>query len=265
MNNTTKRFSDEDILSRGLENLSLQEAESVTPRLGDALIAKQLNKLSINEREHVIMDIHGVAELVKETPKLIDESLSLMLQEVDHLLVAARQKHQHAAGSNFRGTTAQHSFSGYHREGSLVPQYPTTTAYERALERLDQEEVISRNSCPSNCPTKSIASPDFRLSFLRAERFKPKAAAERMVRYFEEKERLFGVDLLTRDIRITDLDSESWGYLSCGRIQLAGKDTQGRSILIGLRKIPFELTKVESLVSLFGFSFYFGLLFSALW
>jgi hypothetical protein len=41
----------------------------------DALLAKELNQLSMKEREEVYHDIHGVAEIIEETPEFVEIKL----------------------------------------------------------------------------------------------------------------------------------------------------------------------------------------------
>jgi hypothetical protein len=43
--------------------------------LTDAELAKELNELTVHEREKVLDDIHGVAEVTKETPEFLDTCL----------------------------------------------------------------------------------------------------------------------------------------------------------------------------------------------
>ena len=93
---------------------------------------------------------------------------------------------------------------------------------------------IAERQDPSYVQAKSL-----RLSFLRAEKYNAKAAADKLLRFFDEKEKLFGVEKLTRDITIDDLDEDDIEALKGGGIQWAGKDRSNRPILLqvpGLRK-----------------------------
>lgn len=65
-----------------------------------------------------------------------------------------------------------------------------------------------------------VEQRDFRLSFLRAERYDTKKAAARMIDYFQEKRRLFGIENLTTKIQIKDLDADSKQCFESGQIQL---------------------------------------------
>jgi hypothetical protein len=72
----------------------------------------------------------------------------------------------------------------------------------------------------------------FRLKFLRAESFNPKQAAERLVRFFDEKWKLFGPGKLTKDIKLSDLDEFDRRCLESGIGQLLPRrDSGGRTIL----------------------------------
>lgn len=58
------------------------EATTGPVLFSDKLIAEELGKLSLEEREKVYEDVHGVSHLVEETPELIEESLELMEIEI---------------------------------------------------------------------------------------------------------------------------------------------------------------------------------------
>jgi hypothetical protein len=73
---------------------------------------------------------------------------------------------------------------------------------------------------------------NFRLKFLRAEKYNPKLAAKRIVGHFEQKLNLFGPDKIGREITIDDLDSDDMDALMAGGLQLLPmKDRGGRKII----------------------------------
>ena len=51
----------------------------------DALLAKELNKLTMEEREQVYYDVHGVANDIEETPEMIQQKLSELQAEIDQI------------------------------------------------------------------------------------------------------------------------------------------------------------------------------------
>lgn len=84
-----------------------------------------------------------------------------------------------------------------------------------------------------------ISNRDFRMTFLRANRYDPKASANQMIRFFDVKSKLFGEDKLTRDILLSDLNHDDIDCLQRGTYQISPvKDRANRAILMqfpGLR------------------------------
>jgi hypothetical protein len=176
-------------LSKGLDSLSLKDVEGVTPRLSETLIASHLNRLSVKDRDLVLQDIHGVAELIDENPIFVQQSLGRLQDELGVLIAQHQNKNPHKV-----------------------------CALELAMQ---QDMNTSLLGLPNHQrPQCSLFRANFRLSFLRAEQFDAKKAAERIFNHFEEKLDLFGPEKLTRDILIQDLDEETTECLECGRMQL---------------------------------------------
>lgn len=76
-----------------------------------------------------------------------------------------------------------------------------------------------------------VESSQLRLRFLRGTDFKPKPAAEKMVRFFEIKRELFGQQKLVKDIHQSDLDQKDIDYLYSGHFQWVPlKDNSGRLV-----------------------------------
>ncbi|CAJ1932776.1 unnamed protein product [Cylindrotheca closterium] len=92
------------------------------------------------------------------------------------------------------------------------------TVYEIA-ERMDSTYVHARA---------------FRVTFLRGKRYDAKASAKQMLSFFEVKQQLFGNANLAKDITIDDLDENDREALKVGSIQLAGKDTSNRQVVLQL-------------------------------
>lgn len=51
----------------------------------DALLARELNRLSMQEREQVLYEVHGVAEAVDEQPDFVNKSLCQLDIELDKI------------------------------------------------------------------------------------------------------------------------------------------------------------------------------------
>ena len=78
----------------------------------------------------------------------------------------------------------------------------------------------------------------FRVMFLRANDYDPKAAADQMLRFFESKHQLFGPEKLVKDITLADLSKEDITCIQKGRLQLAGRDQSGRQIIVHFAGLP---------------------------
>ena len=90
---------------------------------------------------------------------------------------------------------------------------------------------------------------EFRLAFLRAERFHPRQAARRFLAFLEEKLMLWGSSRLTREITMSDFDSQDMEVLRTGKLQLLQqKDQSGRQIISHVIADHIE-TKHNSVVS----------------
>jgi hypothetical protein len=78
-----------------------------------------------------------------------------------------------------------------------------------------------------------VRDRDFRLMFLRSDRFNIKGAALRLVRHFQVKLELFGKEKLALDITQDDLDKDSMETLYSGLTQvLPTRDRSGRAIML---------------------------------
>ncbi|CAJ1954052.1 unnamed protein product [Cylindrotheca closterium] len=77
-----------------------------------------------------------------------------------------------------------------------------------------------------------VSSRAFRIMFLRAKEYDAKASAEQMIRFFELKHQLFGIEKLVKDITMDDLDEHDIECLKAGWVQVAGRDRSGRQIFV---------------------------------
>eukprot|EP00980_Cylindrotheca_fusiformis_P019433 scaffold6708_cov134-Cylindrotheca_fusiformis.AAC.3 len=80
-----------------------------------------------------------------------------------------------------------------------------------------------------------VRDRDFRLSFLRSNRYNAKAAAKQILNFFIVKLHLFGREKLAKEITFSDLDEDDKDCLKNGCMQiLATTDRAGRQILFHL-------------------------------
>ena len=139
------------------ESLRQDRMDLPPPDVADSLMARDLNELSLQEREEAADEIHGVVNNSKfvENPQAIAKALELLDKELKRIQ---------------QSTPENKSLTG----GNIDEP---TKAYCEALE-LD--------------PSYS-AQEDFRLMFLRAEGLdKPENAAARILKFFDIKKKLFG-------------------------------------------------------------------------
>eukprot|EP00980_Cylindrotheca_fusiformis_P029854 scaffold23953_cov127-Cylindrotheca_fusiformis.AAC.1 len=98
------------------------------------------------------------------------------------------------------------------------------TAYETA-ERMKSDYVSNR---------------DFRIMFLRGNRYDTKTSTFQMIRFFETKLQLFGIEKLVQDVTLRDLDEDDRNALQDGSRQILPQaDRANRRIHVafpGLRK-----------------------------
>lgn len=80
-----------------------------------------------------------------------------------------------------------------------------------------------------------VTNRDFRIMFIRGNRYKTREASKQILAFFEMKQTLFGQDKLVKDITLDDLDEEDKANLKSGSFQvLPCKDRTGRHIALGL-------------------------------
>jgi hypothetical protein len=117
-------------------------------------------------------------------------------------------------------------FHDVHGVSEVHPEEP-----EMVQDKLNQMEVCLNNTPISDTTNNAyhralylsatyVRNRAFRLTFLRAVDFDPALAAELVVRHFRIKLELFGEELLTHHIALTDLNEEDMGALESGYFQL---------------------------------------------
>jgi len=90
----------------------------------------------------------------------------------------------------------------------------------------------------------------FKLQFLRADEFDAKMAAERMVKYFQQKSDLFGEEKLGKTLTLDDLTDDDMYLYEIGYITvLPFPDRSGRPIIFGDgTKLDFERMTIDSIL-----------------
>lgn len=95
-----------------------------------------------------------------------------------------------------------------------------------------------------------VEDSDFRLMFLRCEKFVPSAASIRMMRFLSLKQKYFGKEKITKDIDTLDLSEEDIESLESGAIQiLSEKDRSGRAVIVVFPWLCQHVRTPETMVS----------------
>ena len=150
--------------------------------IAEQALTEELQKLSLEEHEKLLFDIHGIARTESEDE---GDSLAIKMEALEEALSKMKRKKK--------------------------------DAYERA-------KFLNRSY---------VECKKFRLIFLRAECFDPKAAAQTIATHFEIKRKIFGDgEVLARDVRQDDLDEDDLSKLNEGFIQvLPERDAAGRTVI----------------------------------
>jgi hypothetical protein len=70
------------------------------PAMSDALLTETMNQLSMKEREKVLEDIHGVADIMKEEPRFVQQCLVELEQELQLISHPHREAYDTARTSS---------------------------------------------------------------------------------------------------------------------------------------------------------------------
>jgi hypothetical protein len=65
--------------------LTSSSPECPTPAEASIMLAKDMNRLSVEEREKVLEDVHGIARVVDEPQDFIEACLALLERELDNI------------------------------------------------------------------------------------------------------------------------------------------------------------------------------------
>ena len=176
-------------------NMNSAPSESI-----DSVLANQLNKLTFHEREAINEEIHGVdvdrkyieqSGMIEETPELFAKSLNDLQTELEKLRLA-------------NSGVGQSAFA-FNRSQELYESTPEMGSY--------------------------FNTNDFRIMFLRCERFHCKKAAKRICSFATLVYEIFGDFALQRPIKLSDLNANEVAVMKEGDSQfLPVRDRAGRRV-----------------------------------
>ena len=126
---------------------------------------------------------------------------------------------------------------------------------------IELNKVCQKKTCDTTAYQEAchkslsyVRDTKFRMMFLRADEFNPSKAAQRMITFFDEKKKLFGVDKLTKRISLDDVyeNAEDKLFMESGAMMSPGTDHYGRPIVFGMvRAHPKGYTYETAVSTLF--------------
>jgi len=194
-----------------LEDVDLEhESMLIRQEELDSLCARDFSRLSLQEREDILHDIHGVREIIQEKPSFCQQQTRQLEEELKNRIDGATTRRRDQP----KGTTS------------------VNRPYSMALK---QDESYVRS-----CQTM----------FLRASRWDPQKAADGMIGFFQKKLILFGRTALTEKITIEKhLSKSDQQALESGCFQLLPvRDNGGRAIVVAFPPVR-SYKDPDSLVS----------------
>lgn len=189
--------------------------EGVDPAEVNKLIAEELNGLSLDDRERVLEEVHGVKAIPmagRRDDGIIGNALREMQEELDAYYFDLRY-HELAGGTS----------TGKNQETTSSAMY---SAYR---------EARSKNS-------DLVSDLNFQRAFLLAEDHNAKRAAGRMVEYLDYIRDIYGTsEVLFRPIFLDDLGPSAKEQLVMGSYQiLPERDSSGRRVFCYLRDMAAD-------------------------
>ena len=197
---------------------------SVNPDEIDRLLVNELNQLSVNDRERVMEEVHGVFDSNTVSG---DHALEEVLAQMQHEL----DIHYYSTDVHDCGTCATGGPTiGRDAERNIQSNFSTFKSSSIVCDAY--REARLKNS-------SLISDINFLRGMLVAENFNPKYAAHRLILYLQQMKELYGTpDVLFRPIFIDDLDIKAREQLVMGSYQiLPDRDSSGRRIFVYLRDI----------------------------
>jgi len=187
--------------------------------------ARELQQLPKEQREQVWADMTGHPEtqqyrMTAESPALVQQQVNAMTEDIQSLLSSSTSSSVSTSSSEGE---ASHPSNDNSNDNSNNSHDATTTLSSISTSSF-QAYRLARQRNPEYVEAQKIM-------FLRAEDFNAKAAAVRMLHFFDTLQSLRLP--LGRDIRLSDLDVDDKESLEAGGMQwLPVTDHAGRAIVV---------------------------------
>jgi hypothetical protein len=190
-------------LAEELNKLSMQDREKIMSDIHaietQHSINQELQQLSSQQREDVLYDIHGISGPLEETEELITQSITLLKEHLSNR---------------------------------------SNEVYRLALQHRNADYIQSR---------------EFLLMFLRADDFDTSKVADRLLQFLQQKLDLFGLEKLCQRISLQDLNEDDTQVLMRGYTQLLPhRDRAGRAVIVHMpafKKFRGHENQVRSMYS----------------
>lgn len=180
-----------------------------------AILSRELSKLSVQEQEQILLDLHGLNGSFLDASGSGDNSAEDSLQSFASSSPSSSLKEEQDASSHL--IRLRNELDHRSQSGDL------SKAYLAAKQRN----------------TDHVHNTDLLRLFLRVhmdnDGYHHDRAAQMILQHYDIKQRLFGTDKLTRDICQSDLSPEDLDMLMRGMIQaLPQRDESGRDVLLSI-------------------------------
>jgi hypothetical protein len=172
----------DEVLFECTDHLNDHDHDIDDAKLVDNVLSKELMKLSVQDRNDIQEEIHGVRCMAPtETPELLKQSLEQLQWEIDN----------------------------------------TVPLYQKHAYLQSQKQSANANSANivNSIPSTYVNTAEFRLRFLRCELFDVRKAAHRMTKFLNLVLELWGNFALQRPIQITDFSKQELKQLRKGKYQ----------------------------------------------
>jgi len=190
--------------------------DSFNPQKVDDLLRNEMMELSVNDRNGIYEEIHGVRCMAPlETPEFLERSLFELNAELARIPPLEKRAFCHASAMAQINTMAQNNINN---------------------------QNSNTNTNNSDKKTKYVDTDEFRLRFLRCELFDVRKAARRLVNYLDLIAYCLpfqnGMLVLQRPITMSDLSDAEQSLLRKGHLQLLPfRDRSGRRVLTGVASL----------------------------
>ena len=227
------------------------EATSKTSNDDVSTLTKRLNRMNVKERQNAMYDVHGIplddeycdqdgvkGNNIERDP----ERLQALLVEMDRLVEERLKfsKSSYAEGENF----GEADLLANPNNEQIIQQRLSFLKYHLDDKDFGEGLRLAKKQNPEYVHAQ-------RIKFLRADRYNPRLASGRMIRFFDTKKEYFcapgynkdnNIDrtsCLGRDLRLSDFSKEDLAlWRTTGFLQMCGmRDRAKRAIVVMFGKV----------------------------